>query len=269
MEQRWRQRHQPARGLRQPVAAAPGPDELAYLAGEERREEGHEERRGRVAAGGVGGQDQQREADGVEREDVSVPAAHAVVGLERPGEEVAVPARRVIVLERHVVVAQDAVGHHQVVRLVALGPDLELRARGDDGVDGEHHREEEPARRAPSRGGQRRDHPGQGQREERRTGQRADTRHRRHEEQQRYGQQACARDARRPAESRDEDRAHRDDHGEMERRGRAEQDAAGPRGGAAHGQEGYRRPRRPADDPRPAPARHRSARILPARPVYR
>ena len=67
----------------------------------------------------------------MERVDLAAASAHAIVRLERAVEEGAVPTRRVIVGERYVVIPQDAVGDHQVVRLVPLRAHLDLRARRD------------------------------------------------------------------------------------------------------------------------------------------
>src|ERR1700737_1570068 len=67
------------------------------------------------------------QAHGVEREDLAVAAAHAVVRREVAGMEDAIPAFGIVALQGHVVVADQAVGHHQVVRLVALGANLGLR----------------------------------------------------------------------------------------------------------------------------------------------
>ena len=107
-------------------------------------------------AGRIGGQDQQREAEGVQRIDRPVASAHAIVRRERRRMEVAIASLGVVPLEREVVVAQEAVRDHQVVRLVSFRSDLHLHARRGQAVDERNHGQERGA--APSRwsGGQRR-----------------------------------------------------------------------------------------------------------------
>ena len=109
----------------------------------------------------------------MEREDLAVPAADAVMRREVARMEDAIPPFGVVALQRQVVVAEKAVGHHQVVRLVALGSHLRLHAHRDGGMNRESSGKEQPARRQTSRRGQRGRHAGERERGERRPAERA------------------------------------------------------------------------------------------------
>ena len=82
------------------------------------------------------------------------------------------------------VIADQAVGDHQVVGLVALGTDLPLHAHRHASVDGQGHRQQQPSRRQEARPSERGDHGGRRQGEQRRSAQRAQTGHRQADEEQ-------------------------------------------------------------------------------------
>ena len=235
----WRaERHRPPRRLRGSVAAAPLSCQLAHLPREEGRQQRHEEGRGRVASRRVGGQDEHGQADRVQREDLAVTATHTVVRREIAGMERAVTPVGVVALQGHVVVAQQAVGDHEVVRLIPLGADLRLDARGHRRIRGEGGGKEQPRRRPPSCPRERDRRRGQRQGGQQRPAERAQSREGDAGGQQQgndgQAERPCARvDARPPCQH----RRHRRGEGEGPRGRHAEHPTTGTRRRAAGGQQ--------------------------------
>jgi hypothetical protein len=167
VEERRGQGEEPAGAVRQAIVPGQVADQLAQLARQERGQQRHEERSRGVAAQGVGRQDQYREAERVHRVDLAALAAHAVMRLQGPRVERAVSALGVVPREGHVVVAPEAVSHHEVMGLVAFGPHLLLHPRRGPRVEQHHDRQECRARQARRAAGQGKRHPREQERQQR------------------------------------------------------------------------------------------------------
>jgi hypothetical protein len=145
-----------------PRPAQDVPQQPPRLPGHERRHQAHEEGGPRGPPEGVRREDQERQPDTELGVDDPLSPAHQVVRPERPRVERPVAALLVVGLHRQVPVRQEAVGHHEVVRLVPVGPHLHVNPPRRREVHGEHHDQEDPGRVRPrpapedeERGGQR------------------------------------------------------------------------------------------------------------------
>jgi hypothetical protein len=85
----------------------------------QRSEHHEEEARAPIAANGEGRRDENGDADRMDGVDLAVASAPPVVGLERGLEIRAVVAAGVVVLDREVVIGEQALRDDQIVRLVA------------------------------------------------------------------------------------------------------------------------------------------------------
>ncbi len=189
MDERRGQRERPAGRLGEPVAAGQLAHPLAHLERDERRQERHEHGDARVPGQGPRREDQDRQAHRVERVDLSTLPPHPEVRRERRVVEDRVAALGVVTLERHVPVAEKALGDHEVVRLVSLRPDPRVRLRGHRGEDGERQRQEESPGRPQPRSRDRDRDARQGQRDQGRPGEGPHAGQRRPRQQERNGEE--------------------------------------------------------------------------------
>ena len=246
MDERRGQRERPAGRIGQPVAAGQLAHPLADLERDERRQERHEDGDTCVPGQGPRGEDQDRQADRVERVDRPALPPHPEVRRERRVVEDGVAALGVVALEREVPVAEEALGDHEVVRLVSLRPDPRVRPAGRRDENGERQRQEEgpgqpqPRARDRDRGARQR------QREKGRPGESPHARKRRPRQEEPDGEQEAG--ARRERSSSMEGQGQHDRDGEDPGGRRPSRHALpGPPGtgrGATRGQQ--RRDRDPA-----------------------
>ena len=101
-----------------------------------------------IAERGVSRQQQRRQARRMNRVDAAIDAAPQIVRRQLTAEEADVVAAFVVVVDRQVAVTPQALGDHQIVRLVAAGQDRAHRGVGG-GEEDQRHGAGQPAA-APS-----------------------------------------------------------------------------------------------------------------------
>ena len=95
------------------------PREVENGQGRQSRKQAHHRHRALDAGERIGRQQEHREPWSVNRINLPIQAASQIVRLERPAEKCPVVSACVVIFNLEIVIDQQAVGNHEVVRLVS------------------------------------------------------------------------------------------------------------------------------------------------------
>ncbi len=143
MDDGGRQADEPRRALSEDRVFREFPHQTPHLANEKCGQERHEERGPGVSQEPVGREDQDREAQRVERVDLALGTANTEMWLQRAGKERGIPLLPEILIEGKVMIANQAFRHHKVLGLVAVRSHPILSLVGDARVQDEEDRQQE------------------------------------------------------------------------------------------------------------------------------